>query len=56
MLKGGAGSINGTVAGAILLSVISKVLNLTSTISVYLNAVEQGFVIIAIAFMQRGKR
>ncbi|MDY0747299.1 ABC transporter permease [Paucibacter sp. R3-3] len=52
-LKGGAGSITGTVVGAILLSVISNLLNLTSIISVYLNAAVQGFVIIAVAFMQR---
>jgi ribose transport system permease protein len=56
VLKGGAGSITGTVVGAILLSVISNILNLTSIISVYLNAAVQGFVIIAVAFMQRGKR
>ena len=52
-LKGGAGSITGTVIGAVLLSVISNILNLTSIISVYLNAAVQGFVIIAVAFMQR---
>jgi ribose transport system permease protein len=52
-LKGGAGSITGTVVGAVLLSVISNILNLTSIISVYLNAAVQGFVIIAVAFMQR---
>ena len=55
-LKGGAGSITGTVIGAILLSVISNILNLTSIISVYLNAAVQGFVIIIVAFLQRGKR
>ena len=55
-LKGGAGSITGTVVGAILLSVISNILNLTSIISVYLNAAVQGFVIISVAFMQRSKR
>nr|WP_315233750.1 ABC transporter permease [uncultured Albidiferax sp.] len=55
-LKGGAGSITGTVVGAILLSVISNILNLTSIISVYLNAAVQGFVIIGVAFMQRSKR
>ena len=55
-LKGGAGSIVGTVVGAILLSVISNILNLTSIISVYLNAAVQGFVIIVVAFLQRGKR
>jgi ribose transport system permease protein len=52
-LRGGAGSIGGTVIGAVLLSVISNILNLTSIISVYLNAAVQGFVIIAVAFMQR---
>ena len=55
-LKGGAGSITGTVIGAILLSVISNILNLTSIISVYLNAAVQGFVIIIVAFLQRGRR
>tara|TARA_B110000503_G_scaffold8665_1_gene11787 strand:+ start:4529 stop:5563 length:1035 start_codon:yes stop_codon:yes gene_type:complete len=55
-LKGGAGSITGTVVGAILLAVISNILNLTSIISVYLNAAVQGFVIIAIAFSQRSRR
>ncbi|HKW82184.1 MAG TPA: ABC transporter permease, partial [Burkholderiaceae bacterium] len=52
-LKGGAGSITGTVVGAVLLSVISNILNLTSIISVYLNAAVQGVVIIVVAFMQR---
>ena len=55
-LKGGAGSITGTVIGAILLSVISNILNLTSIISVYLNAAVQGFVIIVVAFSQRSRR
>jgi len=55
-LKGGAGTITGTVIGAILLSVISNILNLTSIISVYLNAAVQGFVIISVAFMQRSRR
>jgi len=55
-LKGGAGSITGTIVGAILLSVISNILNLTSIISVYLNAAVQGFVIIVVAFLQRGHR
>ena len=52
-LKGGEGKIAGTVIGAILLSVISNILNLTSIISVYLNAAVQGFVIIVVAFLQR---
>ena len=55
-LRGGAGSIGGTVIGAILLSVIGNILNLTSIISVYLNAAVQGFVIIVVAFLQRGRR
>ncbi|MBS0448681.1 MAG: ABC transporter permease [Proteobacteria bacterium] len=52
-LKGGAGSITGTVVGAIMLSAIGNILNLTSIISVYLNAAVQGFVIIVVAFLQR---
>lgn len=55
-LKGGHGSITGTVVGAILLSVISNILNLTSLISIYLNAAVQGFVIITVAFLQKGRR
>jgi ribose transport system permease protein len=55
-LRGGAGSITGTVIGAVLLSVISNILNLTSIISVYLNAAVQGIVIIAVAFFQRGRK
>lgn len=56
VLKGGAGSVTGTVVGAVLLSVIGNILNLTSIISVYLNAAVQGFVIIVVAFLQRGRR
>ena len=52
----GAGSITGTVIGAILLSVISNILNLTSIISVYLNAAVQGGAIIVVAFMQRRRK
>ena len=55
-LKGGAGSVTGTVVGAVLLSVISNILNLTSLISVYLNAAVQGFAIVLVAFLQRGRR
>ena len=55
-LKGGQGRIVGTVVGAVLLSVIGNILNLTSIISVYLNAAVQGFVIIVVAFLQRGRR
>jgi ribose transport system permease protein len=55
-LKGGSGRILGTVIGAILLSVIGNIVNLTSIISVHLNAAVQGVVIIAVAYMQRGRR
>ena len=55
-LRGGAGRVMGTVIGAILLSVIGNILNLTSIISVYLNAAVQGVVIIIVAFLQRGRR
>jgi len=55
-LKGGAGRVLGTVIGAILLSVIGNILNLTSIISVHLNAAVQGIVIIAVAYLQRGRR
>lgn len=55
-LKGGEGRVIGTVIGAILLSVIANILNLTSIISVYLNAAVQGAVVIVVAFLQRGRR
>ena len=55
-LRGGEGRVIGTVIGAILLSVIANILNLTSIISVYLNAAVQGAVIIFVAFLQRGRR
>jgi ribose transport system permease protein len=55
-LRGGAGRVMGTVIGAILLSVIGNILNLTSIISVHLNPAVQGVVIIAVAYLQRGRR
>ena len=55
-LRGGSGRIVGTVVGAILLSVIGNILNLTSIISVHLNAAVQGVVIVAVAYLQRGRR
>ncbi len=55
-LKGGSGRIMGTVIGAILLSVIGNIVNLTSIISVHLNAAVQGVVIITVAYLQRGRR
>ena len=55
-LKGGSGQIWGTVVGAIMLSTIGNVLNLTDVISEYLNGAVQGIIIIAAVFLQRGKR
>ncbi len=55
-LRGGAGRVMGTVVGAILLSVIGNILNLTSIISVHLNPAVQGVVIIVVAWLQRGRR
>jgi ribose transport system permease protein len=55
-LKGGSGTHPGHCVGAILLSVIGNIVNLTSIISVHLNAAVQGVVIIAVAYMQRGRR
>ena len=54
-LKGGSGHIWGTVAGAILLSTIGNVLNLTSIISEYLNGAVQGLIIILAVFLQRNR-
>jgi ribose transport system permease protein len=55
-LRGGSGRVMGTVIGAILLSVIGNILNLTSIISVHLNPAVQGVVIIVVAYLQRGRR
>ena len=55
-LKGGAGHVWGTVVGAILLSTIGNVLNLTDIISEYLNGAVQGIIIIAAVFLQRGQK
>jgi ribose transport system permease protein len=54
-LKGGYGHVWGTVVGAIMLSLIGNVLNLTSAISEYLNGAVQGLIIIAAVFLQRGR-
>ncbi|GEM44593.1 ABC transporter permease [Deinococcus cellulosilyticus] len=55
-LKGGNGKIFGTVIGAILLTTIGNVLNITSLISEYLNPAVQGVVIIIVAFLQRNRK
>ncbi len=54
-LKGGYGHVWGTVVGAIMLSLIGNVLNLTTAISEYLNGAVQGLIIIAAVFLQRGR-
>jgi ribose transport system permease protein len=42
--------------GAIMLSLIGNVLNLTSAISEYLNGTVQGLIIIGAVFLQRGRQ
>lgn len=54
MLKGGYGRIGGTVVGAIMLTTIGNILNLTDIISNYLNGAVQGVIIIAAVWLQRG--
>ncbi|GGA44825.1 ABC transporter permease [Pelagibacterium lentulum] len=54
MLKGGYGRIGGTVIGAIMLTTIGNILNLTDVISNYLNGAVQGVIIIAAVWLQRG--
>lgn len=54
MLKGGYGRIGGTVVGAIMLTTIGNILNLTDIISNYLNGAVQGVIIIAAVYLQRG--
>lgn len=54
VLKGGYGRIGGTVIGAIILTMIGNILNLTDAISNYLNGTVQGVIIIVAVFLQRG--
>ena len=55
-LKGGYGFVWGTVVGAIMLSTIGNILNLTDAISQYLNGAVQGIIIIVAVLLQRGAR
>src|SRR5690606_6451349 len=55
-LKGGSGHVWGTVVGAVRLSLIGNVLNLTTAISEYLNGAVQGLIIIAAVVLPRGRR
>jgi len=53
-LKGGYGRIGGSLIGAIILTIIGNILNLSSAVSVYLNGAVQGVIIIAAVMLQRG--
>lgn len=55
-LKGGYGRIWGTVAGAVMLSLIGNILNLTDVVSQYLNGAIQGLIIMLAVLLQRGVR
>ncbi|ADI13831.1 ABC transporter permease [Truepera radiovictrix] len=54
-LRGGSGHVWGTVVGAVMLSTIGNVLNLTGFISEYLNGAVQGLIIIAAVLLQRSR-
>jgi ribose transport system permease protein len=52
-LKGGYGRVWGTVAGALILTLIGNILNLTDMVSNYLNGAVQGLIIIAAVLIQK---
>jgi ribose transport system permease protein len=52
-LKGGSGRVWGTVAGALILTLIGNILNLTDMVSNYLNGAVQGLIIIAAVVIQK---
>lgn len=54
VLKGGFGRIGGTVIGALILTSIGNILNLTDVISNYLNGAVQGVIIVVAVWLQRG--
>ena len=54
VLRGGYGRIWGTVVGALILTLIGNILNLTDAISNYLNGTVQGIIVIAAVYLQRG--
>ncbi len=56
MLKGGYGRIWGTVVGALILTLIGNILNLTDAVSNYLNGAVQGVIVIVAVYLQRGRR
>jgi ribose transport system permease protein len=55
-LRGGYGRVWGSIAGALILTLIGNILDLTSIISVYLNGAVQGLIILGAALLQRGSR
>ena len=54
MLTGGYGRIGGTVVGALILTLIGNILNLTDAVSNYLNGAVQGVIVIVAVYLQRG--
>ncbi|PCJ25003.1 MAG: ABC transporter permease [SAR86 cluster bacterium] len=54
VLKGGYGRIWGTVVGALILTLIGNILNLTDVVSNYLNGAVQGIIVIIAVYLQRG--
>ena len=55
-LRGGSGRVWGSIVGALILTLIGNMLNLTSLISVYLNGAVQGVIILGAALLQRSGR
>lgn len=53
VLKGGYGRIWGTVVGALILTLIGNILNLTDAVSNYLNGAVQGIIVIVAVYLQR---
>lgn len=53
MLKGGYGRIWGTVVGALILTLIENILNLTDAVSNYLNGAVQGIIVMVAVYLQR---
>ncbi|HYD99471.1 MAG TPA: ABC transporter permease [Alphaproteobacteria bacterium] len=54
VLRGGHGRIGGTVIGAIMLTMIGNIMNLSDAVSEYLNGAVQGIIIIVAVLLQRG--
>jgi ribose transport system permease protein len=55
-LRGGSGRVSGSIVGALILTLIGNILNLTNIISVYLNGAVQGIIILGAALLQRNSR